>query len=384
MVSEEELKTYFEYFHAHPELSYEEYETTKRIERILGNYGVTILDTGLATGLVAQVGFTEGPVVALRCDIDALPIQEDTHLDYASCIAGKMHACGHDFHLTSVLGAALFLKKQEKDLVGRVKFIFQPAEEAPGGAKTVMQTGVLDDVQAIFGLHCTPDLEAGTVGIRCGADSAAVDAFTFIFKGKGSHAAHPDKGIDPIVAATNFVNAVQTVVSRNVDPLSPTLVSVTHIEAGNTWNVIPDSALVEGTARTTTKLDRDLVKERIITLARDIGRAYGVEVEIDWYAGPPATDNAERLEEFVRARAEACGLKVVTIPLSLGGEDFSYYQERIPGFFVHIGTDISYPLHNPKFEVNPNVLYSAATYMANLGKYMLLKLNSEQLNYDTI
>lgn len=361
----------FKWFHTHPELSYEEYETTKKIKDLLEQEDITILSTNLKTGLVAQVGTGNGPVVALRCDIDALPIQEETNLPYKSQVAGKMHACGHDFHIATLLGAARLLKSWEGQLKGTIKLIFQPAEEAPGGAKKVIETGVLDDVSHIFGLHVSPLLPVGQVGIRVGADSAAVDAFKLIFKGKGCHAAHPEMGIDPIVAATQFVNAVQTVVSRNVNPFAPNLVSITHIEAGNTWNVIPESAFIEGTARTTTKADRNLVKSRILDLAKNIGAAYGVDLAVDWYEGPPATQNAADLENFVRDCAGLVGLEVTSIPGSLGGEDFSYYQEKIKGFFVHIGTGLSNSLHNPKFQVDPQSLAKASLYMATLGKKIL-------------
>ena len=229
----------FEWFHRHPELSYEEVETTKRIRVSLERAGIRILDLPLKTGLVAEVGQGE-PLVALRTDIDALPIEEQTDLPYRSEHRGRMHACGHDFHISSVLGAALLLKQHEQELTGRVRIFFQPAEEAPGGAKVLIEAGALKDVAAIFGLHASPLMEVGTVGISEGAVMAAVDRFVFRFHGTGTHAAHPESGVDPIVLAAAFIQSVQTVVARNLNPFSAGVVSVTHIAAGNTWNVIPE------------------------------------------------------------------------------------------------------------------------------------------------
>ena len=229
MTSNKEIKTLverdFRHFHEHPELSYQEFETTAYLRKELERAGVTILDTGLKTGLVARLGDGSGPVIALRGDIDGLPIQEETDLPYKSQEAGRMHACGHDFHTAAVLGAALLLKEKEKDLHGTVKVIFQPAEEAPGGAKTVMETGAVDEVQAIFGIHIIGNVPVGTYAIRSGAVTAAVDTFKITFRGKGSHGAHPDRGLDPVVAAANFVGAVQTIVSRNSDPFAANLVA---------------------------------------------------------------------------------------------------------------------------------------------------------------
>lgn len=367
----DELLETFQWFHRHPELSYEEVETTKKLKALLTAKGITVLDTGLATGLVAQVGTGKQPVIAIRCDIDGLPITEEADVPYISTVPGKMHGCGHDFHTTAVLGAAYLLKEKEAELPGTVKILFQPAEEAPGGALDVIKTGVLDDVQRIFGLHVTPAQDVGTVGLRSGADSAAVDAFKFTFIGKGAHAAHPELGIDPIVIATNFINAVQTVVSRTMNAFAPGVVSVTHIAAGNTWNVIPETAFVEGTARTTTPENRALVRSRIVKLAEDIAGAYGATVDTDWYAGPPATNNAPELEQFVAEVAREAGLTPVVREPSLGGEDFAYYEERIKGVFFHIGTGRSYSLHNPKFKVDPAALYPAARFMAQLAQKVL-------------
>lgn len=357
----------FYWFHRHPELSYEEVETTKRLREDLAAAGIEVLDLPLKTGLVAKVGAGEAPFIALRCDIDGLPIQEESGLAYASEHAGRMHACGHDFHISAVLGSAYLLKAKERELRGTVYLIFQPAEEAPGGARKVMETGVLKDVQAIFGLHTSPLYDVGTLGIRSGAVTASVDKFTVTFHGKGTHAAHPERGIDPIVMAASFVTAAQSIVSRNIDPAYPGLVSITHIESGNTWNVIPESSWLEGTVRCLTAEDRKLIKKRIYELAEGQAASFGGHAELTWYAGPPATDNTPDWTDFAIEVAKEAGLNVVPAPVNLAGEDFAYYQEEIPGVFVLVGTGKSPANHNPKFHVDPAALGPAARYMARLA-----------------
>ena len=357
----------FYWFHRHPELSYEEVETTKRLREDLAAAGIEVLDLPLKTGLVAKVGTGEAPFIALRCDIDGLPIQEESGLAYASEHAGRMHACGHDFHISAVLGSAYLLKAKERELRGTVYLIFQPAEEAPGGARKVMETGVLKDVQAIFGLHTSPLYDVGTLGIRSGAVTASVDKFTVTFHGKGTHAAHPERGIDPIVMAASFVTAAQSIVSRNIDPAHPGLVSITHIESGNTWNVIPESSWLEGTVRCLTAEDRKLIKKRIYELAEGQAASFGGHAELTWYAGPPATDNTPDWTDFAIEVAKEAGLNVVPAPVNLAGEDFAYYQEEIPGVFVLVGTGKSPANHNPKFHVDPAALGPAARYMASLA-----------------
>ena len=357
----------FYWFHRHPELSYEEVETTKRLREDLAATGIEVLDLPLKTGLVAKVGTGEAPFIALRCDIDGLPIQEESGLAYASEHAGRMHACGQDFHISAVLGSAYLLKAKERELRGTVYLIFQPAEEAPGGARKVMETGVLKDVQAIFGLHTSPLYDVGTLGIRSGAVTASVDKFTVTFHGKGTHAAHPERGIDPIVMAASFVTAAQSIVSRNIDPAHPGLVSITHIESGNTWNVIPESSWLEGTVRCLTAEDRKLIKKRIYELAEGQAASFGGHAELTWYAGPPATDNTPDWTDFAIEVAKEAGLNVVPAPVNLAGEDFAYYQEEIPGVFVLVGTGKSPANHNPKFHVDPAALGPAARYMARLA-----------------
>ena len=356
----------FFWLHRHPELSYEEVETTKYLRNALEQAGIRILDLPLKTGLVAEVGQGK-PVTALRCDIDGLPIREQTDLPYRSEADGRMHACGHDFNMASVLGAALLLKQSEAQLHGTVRLIFQPAEEAPGGAKKVMETGALDDVSSIFGLHSSPLFDVGTIGIREGAVTASVDRFVITFRGKGTHAAHPQRGTDPIPLAAGFVQAAQTIVSRNLHPFHAGLVSITHVAAGNTWNIIPETALVEGTARSLTAEDRALIRSRIYELAEGMAAAHGGQAEIEWYAGPPATDNDPIWTQLARETAGRHPLRIVPAPDSLAGEDFAYYQEKIRGAFLIVGTGKSPANHNPGFRVDPAALLSTSVYLADLA-----------------
>lgn len=362
---QDELLNEFYWLHRHPELSYEEFETTKRLRLRVEEAGIRVLELPLKTGFVAEIGHGK-PVIALRTDIDALPITEDTGLPYSSETKGKMHACGHDFHMTSVLGATLLLKEHEDELKGTVRIIFQPAEEAPGGAKVVMQTGVLDDVQAIFGLHTLPTLDTGIIGVNDGAVTASVDRFVIHFNGKGTHGAHPDRGVDPVPMLAAFIAGVQTIVSRNLNPFHAGLVSVTHVEAGNTWNVIPETAMAEGTTRAMSTEDRALIKQRVYELAESTAKAYGGQAVIDWYAGPPATRNVHKWAELARKVGQEEHLKVIEAGGSLAGEDFAFYQEKIDGVFVLVGTGKSASNHNPKFKVDPTAILPTAKFLAKL------------------
>ncbi|OKY53362.1 hydrolase [Megasphaera cerevisiae] len=364
----------FYWFHKHPELSFHEFETTRHIRENLEAAGIRILKLPLETGLVAEIGTGQPPFVGVRCDIDALPVTEETELPYRSEHPGCMHACGHDFHIATILGTAFLLQQREQDIHGTIRLIFQPAEEGPSGALKIVQTGIIDDMDTIFGLHCTPLLDVGTLGFAYGPVMAAVDAFAVTFHGKGTHAAHPEKGIDPIVAAAAFVGAVQTVVSRNMDPFAANLISVTHIAGGNNWNVIPESAFLEGTTRTMTAGKRVRIKQRLTDMAQTVAQTYGVSAEVRWTPGPPALDNDADWGEFAKKVAAEQQFGLAAMAPSLGGEDFAFYYEKVKGFFVYVGTGHSYPNHNPKFQVDPAALYPAAGYMSELAVRAVDKL----------
>ncbi|ALP91748.1 MULTISPECIES: amidohydrolase [Clostridium] len=380
---EEELIGLFHEFHRHPELSNEEFETTKKIKELLGQVDIEVLDLPLKTGLVAQVkGNPNGPVVAIRCDIDALPIIEETSLSYKSLSNGKMHACGHDFHTAVVLGAAYLVKKYQGSLIGTVKFIFQPGEESGDGAEKIISTGALDDVDAIFGIHNVSDSDVGVMGLKEGAMTAAVDRFEIKITGVGSHAAKPEKSVDPIIISTNIINALQTIVSRNISPTDKALLSVTHVESGNTWNVIPETAYIEGTVRTLDEHTRELIPERMKALVEGISKSYGGNAELIWHSGSPATKNDEEWTNFASKLGRIMGYDVKRITMGLEGEDFAYYQKEIPGVFIVVGTGISEAHHHPEYTVDEKAIIKCSRYFARLAESALKKIVDK--NYSSI
>ena len=380
---EEELIGLFHEFHRYPELSNEEFETTKKIKELLGQVDIEVLDLPLKTGLVAQVkGNPNGPVVAIRCDIDALPIIEETSLSYKSLSNGKMHACGHDFHTAVVLGAAYLVKKYQGSLIGTVKFIFQPGEESGDGAQKIISTGALDDVDAIFGIHNVSDYEVGVMGLKEGAMTAAVDRFEIKITGVGSHAAKPEKSVDPIIISTNIINALQTIVSRNISPTDKALLSVTHVESGNTWNVIPETAYIEGTVRTLDEHTRELIPERMKALVEGIAKSYGGNAELIWHSGSPATKNDEEWTNFASKLGRIMGYDVKRITMGLEGEDFAYYQKEIPGVFIVVGTGISEAHHHPEYTVDEKAIIKCSRYFSRLAECALKKIVDK--NYSSI
>ena len=363
----EQLIEVFKWFHAHPELSYQEYETTKKIREILEAHKIEILPYNLETGLVAIIrGEKEGPVQAVRCDIDALPILEENDLEYKSVNKGKMHACGHDLHIVTGIGAAIILEQRKAELAGTVKIIFQPAEEAAIGAYKILETDAMNDVEKIWGVHSDPTNPVRTLGIREGAVAAAVDRFAITVKGVGCHGAHPDDGLDPIPVAAAMVQALHNIVSRNLNPFHPRLISVTKLQAGNTWNVIPETAEMEGTIRTMDKADRVFFEKRIREVVENTAKAYGATAELNWQPASPAVMNDGEMADFAEKVAEKCGLKVVPEEQSLGGDDFAFYHENIPGCYIKVGTGVGPTIHQPGFKVDLDAILSAVEYVAEL------------------
>ncbi|KMQ08786.1 MULTISPECIES: M20 peptidase aminoacylase family protein [Bacillus] len=358
--------------HEHPELSYEEFETTKAIKNWLEEKNITIIHSNLETGVIAEIsGNRNGPLIAIRADIDALPIQEETNLPYASKINGKMHACGHDFHTAAIIGAAYLLKEKESSLSGTVRFIFQPAEESSNGACKVIEAGHLHGVQAIFGMHNKPDLPVGTIGIKDGPLMAGVDRFEIEIHGVGTHAAVPDAGVDPIVASSQIVMALQTIVSRNISSSHNAVVSVTNIHSGNTWNVIPEKAILEGTVRTFQAETREKIPALMERIIKGVSDALGVKTEFHFHSGPPAVHNDESLTHLCTQTAQEMSLDVITPTPSMAGEDFSFYQQEIPGSFVFMGTSGTHEWHHPSFTVDERVLPISAAYFALLAEKAL-------------
>ncbi|PFF07963.1 hydrolase [Bacillus cereus] len=358
--------------HEHPELSYEEFETTKAIKNWLEEKNITIINSNLETGVIAEIsGNSNGPLIAIRADIDALPIQEETNLPYASKINGKMHACGHDFHTAAIIGTAYLLKEKESSLSGTVRFIFQPAEESSNGACKVIEAGHLHGVQAIFGMHNKPDLPVGTIGIKDGPLMAGVDRFEIEIHGVGTHAAVPDAGVDPIVASSQIVMALQTIVSRNISSSHNVVVSVTNIHSGNTWNVIPEKATLEGTVRTFQTETREKIPALMKRIIQGVSDALGVKTEFRFYAGPPAVHNDTSLTNLSTQVAETMNLNIISPTPSMAGEDFSFYQQEIPGSFVFMGTSGTHEWHHPSFTVDERALPISAEYFALLAEKAL-------------
>ncbi|MEC0092359.1 M20 peptidase aminoacylase family protein [Paenibacillus macquariensis] len=372
---EQQLIEIRRHLHSKPELSHEEFETTKSIRGWLEEAGIRIADYSLTTGIIAEVGgYHGGPIVAVRADIDALAIQEDTGLSYASLIPGKMHACGHDFHTASILGTALLLKRREHELKGTVRFIFQPAEEKAKGANQVIASGALKGVWAIFGMHNKPDLPTGTIGIKSGALMAAADGFAVEVKGIGTHAAVPEAGVDPIVVASHMVTALQSIVSRNIGSLQSAVISVTRIHSGTAWNVISESAMLDGTIRTFDIEVRNHVLKRFQQIIDGVASAFGTTANVRWLPGPPSVHNDASLESLAIEAAESVGLHVVTAIPSPAGEDFAFYQQEIPGFFVFMGTSGPQEWHHPAFDVDERALSISAEYFADLSQRAINQL----------
>lgn len=364
---EERLKNAFYWFHEYPELSYEEYNTTAKIREILESYQIEILPYDLETGLVAVIrGEQDGPVQMLRCDIDALPIVEQTTLSYRSKTEGKMHACGHDMHIVAGLGCAVLLQENRDKLRGTVKIVFQPAEESSLGALKILETDIMENVDFVWGFHADPTNAIGVIGIREGYVTAAVDRFVITVKGIGCHGAHPDDGVDPILVSAAIVQALQSIVSRNVNAFHPSLLSVTRINAGTTWNVIPPEAVMEGTVRTMEREDRVLYERKLKEIAEKTAQAYGAEAVVRWIAGPPATYNDKKMTNLCEQKAKEMGFEVVLEESSMGGDDFAFYEEKIPGCYVKVGTGVGYPIHHPAFAVNPEVLLPTAKYLTEI------------------
>ncbi|MEK3768125.1 amidohydrolase [Paenibacillus sp. FSL R7-0048] len=375
---EEELIGIRRHLHRHPELSNEEYGTTEYIISLLERAGVRIVEYGLSTGVIAEIGGKKpGSVIALRADIDALPIQEESGVSFASLYPGKMHACGHDFHTAALIGAAYQLKQREQQLQGTVRLLFQPAEEKAQGAQRIIASGALEDVRAVIGLHNKPDLPVGTIGIKGGPLMAAADGFVIEVQGGSSHAAVPEAGIDPIVAASHIVTAFQSIVSRNVSPLQSAVVSVTQIHSGNSWNIIPEKAVLEGTIRTFDETVRSKVLDRFQEVAVGVAAALGAEATVRWIEGPPPVINDPSLAALGGESVDALGYRAIQPELSLAGEDFAFYQRVVPGLFVFVGTEGSQEWHHPAFNLDERALPVAARFLADVAVRSLVQYSPD-------
>ncbi|WP_376749714.1 MULTISPECIES: amidohydrolase [Pantoea] len=367
MLSPDQLIAWRRELHQHPELSNHEFQTTERITRWLRQGDIRLLPLALKTGVVAETGQGE-PLIALRADIDALPIDEAVDRPWRSQQPGVMHACGHDLHTSIMLGVAHRLRQQEQQLPGRVRILFQPAEETFNGAQQLIDAGALEGVQAIFGMHNAPDLPLGTLRTRGGAFYANVDRFTIHIHGRGAHAARPHEGIDAIVIGSHIVTALQTLPSRVFSSLESVVLSVTRFTAGNTWNVLPQSVELEGTVRTHNDAIRNAIPHKMRQLIGSIAAGFGAQAELEWIAGPPALVNTPAWADFMlaQAQAQASGFRTERGTPQMGGEDFAFYLHHVPGAFVSIGSASECGLHHPGFDPNEGIIEPAVSYFTQL------------------
>jgi amidohydrolase len=355
--------------HQKPELGFQEKITAEFIAQKLQNWGI-VHQTGIAqTGIVAIIKGEKpgnGKVLAIRADMDALPIQEQNQVPYCSQHDGVMHACGHDGHTAIALGTAYYLNQHRQDFSGTVKIIFQPAEEGPGGAKPMIAAGVLKnpDVDAIIGLHLWNNLPLGTVGVRSGALMAAVELFRCTIFGKGGHGAIPHQTVDSVVVAAQIVNALQTIVSRNVNPIDSAVVTVGELHAGTAVNVIADTARMGGTVRYFNPALAGFFKERIQQIIAGICQSHGASYDLDYIHLYPPVINDPEIAELVRSVAEA----VIETPIgivpecqTMGGEDMSFFLQEVPGCYFFLGSanpekKLDYPHHHPQFDFDETAL----------------------------
>ena len=355
--NKEDLLNIRHQIHRHPETAFEEIETTKLIKKALDDAGIENHPNGDSTGVIGLIhGAKEGPVLAIRADIDALPIKENTGLSFSSEVSGKCHACGHDLHTTVLIGVARLLKEYQNDLCGTIKLIFQPAEEVMTGAAKTIANGALENPKPdfIIACHTWPDMPAGSIGVRKGTMLGASDSFKVKVIGKGGHAAHPQKGIDPVVIAAHIITQLQTIVSRRVAAIDPVVVTVGHLEAGTAANIIPNEAYFEGTVRTQSNETRNHVAEILKQLAVGTARAMGGDAEVSYTFGVGPTISEDHLvDEISEAVTELLGNdKLLQVPSpSMGSEDFARYLEHIPGAIFRLGTHNDTPesklaLHN--------------------------------------
>ncbi len=368
------LSTMRRHIHAHPELGFEEYQTSAYIREVLEMHGLHGSAPMAVTGFFVDIeGALPGPFVGYRADMDALPIQDLKECPYKSTRPGLGHLCGHDAHIAMAVGVAIELSRMRERLHGRCRVFFQPSEErTPSGAVRLIEEGILTDLEAVYAVHVDPTLPAGRFGVRAGAMTAAADRFHIDVIGPGTaHAARPHETVDTIWVATAIANALYTLIGRLTDARNPAVLTICRMHGGDAYNVVPDHVELGGTLRTTDAHDRRLIKNRIESLATDIGRSMGARVAVDLSGGAPAVENDPTLSRLVEGRIVALfgqdAFFHVPRP-SMGSEDFAHYLQHVPGALVRVGTGsdeaTSYRLHDSRFDLDESALAPAARLMA--------------------
>ena len=371
----EEISTWRRDLHAHPELRFEEYRTAAFVASKLKEFGVDEIVTGFGgTGVVGVIhgqNNTSGRSIGFRADMDALPIQEVNDLPHASTIPGKMHACGHDGHTSMLLGAAKYLA-ETRNFDGKIVLAFQPAEEGGGGARAMIDAGLMDkwNVEEIYGMHNMPGLPIGEFAVRTGPQMASPDKFEIIVHGKGGHGAMPHKGVDSTLVAAQIVVALQSIASRNINPLENIVVSVCGFRTEtDTYNVIPNSVRLRGTIRTFEKDVQSFVRARIDALTKSTADGYGAVAEVTHMSGPPPLVNHEREADFAAEIAlSVCGVAHRNFEPSMGGEDFSEMLLERPGAYLFVGNGDSADLHNPSYEFNDDVIPVGCSWFVTMAE----------------
>ncbi len=371
-------------FHSNPELLFDVHRTAQVVADKLRSFGCDEVVTGIGrTGVVAVIkgkgqgsgtgsGQGSGKVVGLRADMDALPIEEETNLPYRSQVPGKMHACGHDGHTAMLLGAAKYLA-ETRDFDGTAIMIFQPAEEGGGGGREMCADGLMQrfGIQEVYGMHNMPGLPIGSFAVRPGPMMAAADRFLIKLEGRGGHAAKPNDTIDPVVAAAQIISALQTIASRNCDPLDSVVVSVTAVKAGEAYNVIPQTVDMKGTVRTLSKEMRVTAEKRLREIVGGVATAMGCTSEIDYELGYPVTFNHADQTKFVASVASAMVGKDkvdLTVPPTMGAEDFSFMLEERPGSYIFMGNGDSAGLHHPAYDFNDKAIPVGVSYWVKVAE----------------
>ena len=368
----DEMIAWRHHIHAYPETAFEEKQTTQFIIEKLKSFGITELYTNFApTGVVAVIhGKSKGRTIALRADIDALDILEENKIDYCSKISGKMHACGHDGHTATLLGTAKYLSAN-RDFSGTVVVIFQPAEENEGGGRVMVENGLFDKfpIEAVYGMHNQPNLELNHFAINYGPVMASYDVFEIKITGIGSHAAAPHLGKDTILTATHIVNNLQTIVSRNLNPTDSLVISVTQIHSGDTWNVLPQHAIIRGTVRALSVEDQNLAEERIKHISTATALAFCTKAEVDYQRRYPATINYPKQADIAIKVAQKLvdnDKIIIDPPPTMGSEDFAFMLQKVPGVYIKIGAGEGANLHNPSYNFNDEILTIGARYFVEI------------------